>query len=155
LAYEAVNTGDGVGVIQFDVQVTNTGSGSQDLTQMTIQYYFTADGASDLADQIIHAAITTAEPPYNQDITTMTTAAFWAFTPSTTTADTVLTISFLSGSLPSAGLVEVDLRANSANYDTNFTQSNDYSYNGADTAFTPSQTLTMDVAGATVWGMPP
>jgi hypothetical protein len=129
---------------------------------MTIQYYFTADGESlsGLSDQVTTAQIQTAGPPYSQDIGMATTGAFSALTPSTPTADTILTISFSSGSLPSGGILVVDILfqgdgPDGAAYGALFTQSNDYSYNGMDTALTASQTITIDVSGATVWGMAP
>lgn len=158
LAYRTPMPGDGVTSVAFDVQVTNSGTGNQDLTQLTIQYYFTADGASGLNSsdtQINQASITTAGPPYYQTISGVS-LNFSPLSPTTSTADTVATLSFASGSLPAGGVLEVDAAFHSSGYATTFTESNDYSYTGTDTTtFAPTQTITIQVAGVTVWGMAP
>jgi hypothetical protein len=148
--------GDEVNNVEFDVQVANSGMGIQDLTAISIQYYFTADGASGLTGQINNASVATPNAaPYNQEITGVQ-MAFSRLTDATATADTTLTISFTSGSLPAGGTLEVDVQFHSGNYSTYFTQSNDYSYDGSDaTAFVPSQTITVQVSGAVVWGTAP
>jgi endoglucanase len=158
-AYEATTTGM-TAQPAFKVRVTNTntGAGNVDLTQLTIQYYFTADGAAGLASQINSAQITTNTPPYFQAITTTTQVTFASFTPSTANADTVLTIAFASGvpALPPGGGVEVDVEYHAGSFAVTFNQANDYSYNGADTlAFSTSETLTVKIAGVTIWGVAP
>jgi hypothetical protein len=156
LTYKTTMPGDDVNNIEFDVQVANEGTASQALAQMTIQYYFNADGASDLTGQINNASVSTPNaPPYFQDINGAQ-MTFSSLGPVTTSADTILTISFASGSLPAGGTLEVDVQFHSGDYSTYFDQSNDYSYDGSDaTAFTTSDTITVEVSGAIVWGVAP
>lgn len=157
LEYEAVATGDLVTAISFDVQITNNGMGAQDLTQMTIQYYFNGDGAGGFMYQINDAYIETPNtvPYYQALMTSDVLGTFTSLSPAIAAADTVFTISFSSGTLGADGTLTVDVQFAASNYSTAFTQSNDYSYDGADTTFSPNPDITVELSGATVWGMPP
>jgi Cellulose binding domain len=141
--------------IAFDVKVQNTGTGAQDLTQMTIRYYFTAEGGSSgLAGQVNSASISSAGPPYYAALT-MVNQTFTALSPATATADTYDEISFGTGSLGAGDTLEVDVQLHSPGYATTFNQANDYSYDGTAAAFAPSSTLTIYVAGALAAGTAP
>jgi hypothetical protein len=157
LAYVATTTGS-TSLPAFKVQLTNNGASNVDLTQVTIQYYFTAEGGTGLEAQINQAQLTTPGPPYYTTFTQAVQVTFAPLSPSKPTADTVLTFGFVAGAplIPPGGVMEVDVQYDTAAFDVVFDQSNDYSYNGAGgMTFVPSQTLTVKVAGTLVWGVAP
>jgi hypothetical protein len=158
IAYEAEGMAMGGTSVAFKLQVTNTGTGSQDLSQVTIRYYFTAEGASGLTGQINSAGITLTSSPYFEDVTKNISQAFNALSPTTATADSYVELSFAAGTpmLPASSPLTIDSQFHSGNYSTTFNQTNDYSYDGtATSAFKASSTITAYVAGTLVYGTEP
>jgi cellulose 1,4-beta-cellobiosidase len=143
--------------ISFKVQLQNTGSGTQDLSQVTIRYYFTADGGSGFSGQINSAGMNLPAAPYFQDIKTSVSQMFGTPAAPSATADSYLELDFAAGtpSLPAGGTLVIDNQFHGPNYSTHFTQTNDYSYDGTATAFKATNTITLYVGGVLMSGMEP
>ncbi|WP_437326924.1 cellulose binding domain-containing protein [Sorangium sp. So ce381] len=134
--------------LSFKVQVKNTGSASVPLQDVTIRYWFTADGfTSALMSNCDFASVTGGR---DNIIRTFHEA-------SGTDADHYLEIGFASatGSLaPGATSGYAEIAIYNANYDK-LTQANDYSFSATATAFTPSMQVTGYRAGELAWGIEP
>lgn len=128
-------------------QVVNNSTTAVPLSQVTLRYYFTADGASSYTFACAWAVVSCSN-------VTGTVAAL--ATPSAT-ADHYLQISFGSGAgslAPGASTGDLQLRLYRSDWQ-NVNQANDYSFNGADTSYTASSTVTAYRSGALVWGTEP
>jgi hypothetical protein len=74
----------------------------------------------------------------------------------TSTADSYLEIRFTGGTLASGDTTgPIQARLSDKNIAFMFNQTNDYSFNAGDSAFTPSPTITVYDAGTLVWGVEP
>jgi hypothetical protein len=155
LTYQVVQKGT-AGSVGFNIRVLNSGTGMQDLSQVTIRYYFTTDTQSALAGQVNTASISNPAGPNYYSAVSGVTLAFTAMTAPTATADTYLEFGFPAGtSLVAGATLEVDVQFHAGNNQGTFDQSNDYSYNGNATAYTPSSTITLYVSGTLVSGTEP
>ncbi|HEY3867768.1 MAG TPA: cellulose binding domain-containing protein [Actinocrinis sp.] len=126
--------------------VNNTGS-SIPYSELTIDYYFTADASVAYDFACAWAVVGCSN-------LSGTVSALSATTP---TADHVLQISFTgtAGSLaPGANSGDMELRLYRSDWQ-NVNQANDYSFNGADTAYTAWSQVTVSENGALIWGTEP
>ncbi|HXR66124.1 MAG TPA: cellulose binding domain-containing protein [Ktedonobacteraceae bacterium] len=143
--YMPDNTSTPTNKIQPALQVVNSGSGSVDLSQLTMRYWFTRDTAQPVSVTCDYAALgcgAIAE-----------TAA--ALSQSVTTADYYLQIGFTSGSLAgNANTGKIKLRAYKSDY-SNFTQTNDYSFNASFSSPTDWPNVTLYQNGILIWGTEP
>lgn len=134
--------------LSFKVRVKNTGSTSVALKDVTIRYWFTADGfTSALLSRCDFASVT--------DGCASVTSTFREA--SAMEADHYLELGFSSaaGNLAvgaTSGYAEIAIY--NAVYDK-LTQANDYSFSATTTAFTPSMQVTGYRAGELAWGIEP
>ncbi|PYC88517.1 hydrolase [Streptomyces tateyamensis] len=127
------------------LQVVNTTTSPVDLSTVTLRYYFTADTPGSYTFQCAWAV---------PGCSTLTGTVVALANP-TATADHYLQISFSSGSLaPGASTGELQLRLHRADWQ-NVNQANDYSFNAADTSYTPWSQVTAYRGGTLVWGTEP
>jgi hypothetical protein len=130
-------------------QILNNGVTAQDLTEVTLRYWYTEDAST---SQIM-ACDYTALPGSCASITG-TAVAMATPTP---TADHYMELAFSSGSIPGEGGLTgpIQTRIHDTNYAATMTQANDYSFNAADITYTTSMTVTLYRAGTLVWGVEP
>jgi hypothetical protein len=140
-------TGDPISDITPHFQILNNGVTAQDLTTVTLRYWYTEDASTSQAFACDYALIGCA----------VISAKFVAMTTPTATADHYMELSFSSGSVEGEGGITgtIDTRFHDSTYSTMMTQSNDYSYVATDTAFTSSAQITLYEAGTLVWGVEP
>ncbi|WP_437734341.1 cellulose binding domain-containing protein [Sorangium sp. So ce1335] len=148
MQYAVRERADRVQGLSFKVQVRNTGSQTVALSDVTIRYWFTADGASSAFDsECDYASI----PGGCANVS-------WAFgTASGTEADRYFELSFASaaGNLaPGATSGEAQIRIFTATYEQ-MMQTNDYSFDATLTAFTPWEQMTAYRDGELAWGTEP
>ncbi len=150
--------------VRFDVSITNNGSMPQGLSELTLRYWFTADGASSFAFNEYYAA-----SPINGNVMGAFTQLTASTTPAATaTADTYFEVSFnaAAGSIAAMSSTDdIQLAFNDTTYKTNFNEANDYSYTGTDSMATcapgnnvitcQSPTVTLYRGGMLVWGTEP
>jgi|HubBroStandDraft_2_1064218.scaffolds.fasta_scaffold211236_2 hypothetical protein len=137
--------------IQANLQIVNMGTVEQNLANVTVRYWFTADGSQSQVFACDYAASPLSTDPIScPDVD----ATFVPVTPATATADTYLELSFAGGLLPIGGMAQIYLQFHDTSYRA-FTQTNDYSFNETFTALTPWNQITMYVDGALVWGLEP
>jgi hypothetical protein len=136
------------GSIAASFQIVNNGVTAQDLTEVTLRYWFTADTSTSQVLACDYTALAGGCASVTGTFVTMATP--------TATADHYMEMSFSSGSIPGEGGTTgpIQTRIHDIAY-VNMTQSNDYSFNPADTAYTPSMQITLYRAGMLVWGTEP
>jgi len=141
--------------IQPNIEILNTGAAAQDLATVTVRYWFNTDGSNSQAFSCDYASSSSATAALTCDGDPDVTATFGRPTTPTTTANAYMQLAFSGGTIPGGGgTAVVELQFHDAEYAT-FTQTNDYSFNGTFTSFTPWDRITMYVGGALVWGFEP
>jgi hypothetical protein len=127
-------------------KITNTGTAAVSLSDVTVRYYFTEDGTQ---SENFWCDYSTAGTSY-------VTGAFTTLSTALTGADTYLEISFTSaaGSLAAGSSVEVQARFSKSDW-SNYTQSDDYSFDSTDTSYTDWTKATGYVDGVLNWGIEP
>ena len=134
-------------------QIINLGAAVISLSELSIRYWYTADGALTQA-----AVIDFAANSANVAIQAEVTAAFVPVTRSG--ADTYLQLGFTAaaGTLaPGGGTTVVDSRFNSTNpgFGVTYLQTGDYSFDATKTAFADWTHVTLYRLGTLVWGIEP
>ena len=134
-------------IIRPMLQVANKGTAAVDLSTVTVRYWYTADSTQPQTWACDFAVVGCAN----------LTSRFVTLPTPRTGADTYLEVGFKTG-LPAlaagAGTGEIQDRFNRADW-SNYTQSNDYSFNATDTSYTASTLVTVYVNGQLVWGTEP
>jgi hypothetical protein len=140
ISYEAGDTGATTTEIKPYLHLDNNGTTALDLTQVEIRYYFTDDG-------LTPSSVISFFTPGTQYLANPT------FTGSGSTE--YMSLTFASGvpTLAAGGsdTIKVYIKPSSGS----FTQTNDYSFNAADTSFTLNPNIVVLYAGAVVYGTPP
>jgi hypothetical protein len=134
-------------------QIVNLGTAVIPLSDLTIRYWFTGDGAQTQVGVIDYAANSA-----NVQVQASVTTTFTAVT--RTGADFYMEVGFAAaaGNLAaSGGTTVVHSRFNSTNpnFGINYTQPGDYSFDATKTAFTDWTNVTLYQRGTRVWGIEP
>ncbi|HEU4326836.1 MAG TPA: glycoside hydrolase family 9 protein, partial [Roseiflexaceae bacterium] len=134
------------GQLKPGIQVINTGTSSVALSDITIRYWFTVDGSQGLQYNCDYAVAGCAN----------VSGTFTTLSSPTSTADRYLQIGFSGSGTLGAGASsgEVQSRVNKSDW-SNFSESNDYSFDGTRTSFADSTRVTVYYKGALVWGVEP
>lgn len=135
--YRAIANQSNSQSIHAELKVTNTGAQSASLSALSVQYYFTKEGTSPMTGVSDYASVL---GPNYRDITSNVAVAFDATKINVTFGST-------SGVLLSGETVQFTLRAFKDDWSQQ-NQSNDASFNGSLTNFTPVTTITVN-GGAT------
>jgi endoglucanase len=144
--YLAGNTNATTATLAPHLRVVNTGTQPVALNTVTIRYWFTADGAS----------ASNWACDYTPDGCTNLTGHFVGVSPARTSADTYLEVGFNTTRVLNPGGVTGDLQDRVFKSDfSSYTQTNDYSFNAADTSYADSTTVTVYASGKLVWGTEP
>lgn len=140
LQYECANTNAVDNDLKPDFLLVNQDSTGIDLDRVTVRYWFTSDGNNDIFD-VRYAEIGNGN----------VTGSFGG-----SGSDRYLEVSFTSGAGQLAASddtkVKVTVRDSSWN---DYTQTNDYSFDGSRTSFADYDYMTVYVDGALVWGIEP
>jgi hypothetical protein len=141
-------TGGNVSDIGASFEIMNNTALSQDLSTVTLRYWFLANGAPMLQFSCDYAMIGCMN----------VSAKFVTMPKALPKADTYLEISFSAtvGMLASGDTTgTIQTRFHDMGYQVMFTPSGDYSFNAMDTSFMPSTTITVYNKGQLVWGVEP
>ena len=130
--------------IQFKLQ--NTGAAALNLSTLKIRYYYTIDGVKDQSYWC----------DYAQAGSVNITGTFTAMAAPKLTADNFLEIGFngAAGSLAPGAGTEIQIRFAKTDW-SDYTQTNDYSFNSAASTYTDWPQATGYVAGGLQWGVEP
>jgi len=130
-----------------DVQIVNTGTSSLNLSQITVRYWYTIDS--------------NVPQTYTCDYATIgcgnITGGFVQVLPPRTEADYYLQIGYTSGAgslAPGANTGSLQDRVNKNDW-SNYTQSNDYSYNSSLSSYGSWTHVTVYYQGHLIWGTEP
>jgi len=145
--YKCNDTDATTSAISFSVQVQNNGAAALDLSTVKVRYWYTIDGAQTQAFSCDYAQLGSGN----------ITGTFVQMFNSATTANYYFEMGFASGAgslAAGASTGEIQLRFYKTDY-TNYTQSNDYSFNSSMTAFGQNTDVTGYVSGALAFGTEP
>ena len=140
------NTAATTNTIYTDFQLVNLSSSAITLSNVTMRYYYTCDTS----------ASETFTCDYSTAGTANVTGTIVSMSPTYSTADTYLQIGFASGagSIAAGGSVDVQGRIYKSDW-SNFTQTNDYSFNATATTYVDWTYVTGYVSGVLQWGTAP
>lgn len=130
------------------LEVTNTGSTTVPLSSVTLRYYFKSDGPSVTYRFACSWAVKGCAN---------VTGTFGTLANPTATADRYLEIGFTSGAgslAPGQNTGDMQLRFYRSDWQT-ITQSDDYSFDGAQTSYADWPKVTVQDGGSLLWGTPP
>jgi hypothetical protein len=131
------------------LNLLNNGTSAQDLTVVTVRYWYTADGSTSQAFSCDYAAPAVGN-------CANVTATFVQMPQAKTNADHYMEVSFTGGSIPAgASTGDIQIRFHDTNYAVTFTQTNDYSFDATKTAYAQWSNITLYRSGTLVWGTEP
>jgi endoglucanase len=127
-------------------KIINNGSAAIDLSTVTLQYYFTENGTQPENFWCDYSSAGTAN----------VTGTFKTLDTAVTDADTYLEIGFSSaaGTLAAGANVEIQARFSKSDW-SNYTQTDDYSFNSSGTSYVDWTKATAYQNGTIVWGVKP
>ena len=144
--YMTTNTSTTSNTVSPQFEIFNNGASPEDMTVLTMRYYYTAQGSTSQ----------TFACDYFAGGCGSVQATFVAMATPTATADHYMQIAFTGGSIPS-GTSSGDLQTRfyDSTFAVTFNQTMDYSFNASDTAFTPWTHVTLYVSGSLAYGVEP
>ncbi|BCN30630.1 X2-like carbohydrate binding domain-containing protein [Anaeromicropila herbilytica] len=127
-------------------KIINTGSTSINLSDVTLRYYFTADGASAHSFWCDWSSVGTSNVQ----------GAFITMKNSSSTADTYLEIGFTSGAgtIAAGQSAFVQTRISKADW-SSYSQANDYSFSALNKTYASWNKVTAYINGSLQWGIEP
>ena len=139
------NTASSTNTIYTNFRLVNTGTDAINLSNVKMRYYFTNDGTQNNSFACDWSSVG------NSNVT----GTFVTLTP-VANADRYLEIGFGSGAgtLAAGASAEVKGRVWKSDW-SNFTQTNDYSFNASASNYIDSTTVTAYISGTIYWGTPP
>lgn len=127
-------------------RITNKGTTSMNLSDVTLRYYYTTDGDK---SQNFYVDWTSAG-------SSNVTGKFVKMTSPSLNADYYLEVGFTTGAGTLAAGSSIEIQARFAKSDwTYYKQSNDYSFNATASSYTSWNKVTGHIKGALVWGVSP
>jgi cellulose 1,4-beta-cellobiosidase len=139
---------------QFNI--VNTGTKAIPLSDLTIRYFYTADGTPSGTDYQ-QLTVDYADIGRITNNGTSVKLSFAALTPPETLADTYLEIGFVGSNTLGGGQStnQIETRVNWKNYTPNYDETNDYSWDATKTSFVDWPKVTLYQRGVLVWGREP
>jgi hypothetical protein len=129
-----------------DFQLVNTGTSAIALSTVTMRYFYTEDGTEAQNFYCDYSSVGAGN----------VTGTIVAMSPTYSTADHYLQIGFTSGAGSIAAGASVPVQTRIAKSDwTNYTQTNDYSFNATASTFVNWTLTTGYVNGVLQWGVEP
>jgi len=145
--YETSNAAASTSTISNQVELVNNGTSPVPLSGLTVRYWFTEDGTGTLTYACDYAPVGCAN----------VTGTFGTVSPAVTGADHYLQLSFGSGAgslAPGASTGGIQNRVYQSSF-ASMTQTNDYSFNAADSKFTPNAAIIVYYNGTLIYGTAP
>lgn len=141
-----MNTPGNVSSIAAKIRLYNTGTGDISLSDVKLRYYYTIDGEKEQQFWCDWSSAGTAN----------VTGTFVKMKEAKSDADYYLEIGFnkASGTLSAGESMELQVRFSKSDW-TNYTQTNDYSYQGTGSVYADCDKITAYLAGNLQWGTEP
>lgn len=139
---------------QFNV--VNTGTKAIPLVELTIRYFYTADGPPSGTDYQ-QLTVDYADIGRITNKGTSVKLSFAALVPPEKLADTYVEVGFAGNDALAGGQStnQIETRINWKNYTPNYDETNDYSWDGTKTSFVDWPKVTLYQRGVLVWGREP
>jgi hypothetical protein len=142
----------------LDFNIVNMGSAPQDMSEITLEYFYTAQGilTTPMVD-CYQVSLAMCPVPQTTSSSSPLLAIFRPYTPATATADSYLLLAFTGITIPAGGslLVRVGLHNTTSTSTSLFDLTKDYSFTAADTALTDAPDIPLYYNGILLWGAPP
>jgi cellulose 1,4-beta-cellobiosidase len=153
------------GSIHPHLAVVNRGKKDVPLAQLTLRYWYTADGTASSSDyqqaELDYAAI-----PRLTNMRTSVVLSTAAVKPPQTGADTYLEVAFMGpdslgpgqldvDKMPLVSTQQIEIRVHWPGYTPQYDESNDYSYDATKTSYADSPKVTLYQNGTLIWGVEP
>jgi endoglucanase len=145
--YETSNAATTTSTISNQIELVNSGTSPVSLSGLTVRYWFTENGTGTLTYACDYAPVSCAN----------ITGTFGTASPAVTGADHYLQLSFGSGAgslAPGASSGGIQNRIYQSDY-ASMTQTDDYSFNAADSSFTANPHITVYYNGTLIYGTEP
>jgi endoglucanase len=141
--------------IGCELSITNAGTGSPALSDLKARYYYTDEVHQTPQITVNWSHVSTSGADQDLGVT----FSVVSLTPAVTNADTYVEFSFSSNGSPALTAGESaqfswQLQGPNPAQDI-YTQTNDYSFNAADTTLTSSENIVLLQSGVVVWGVEP
>jgi glucuronoarabinoxylan endo-1,4-beta-xylanase len=137
---------DPSGQLYLNFQLVNTGSGTVSLSNVKIRYWYTEDGTQAQSFWCDYSPVGGGN----------VTGTFVKLGTAKTGADTYVEVGFTSGAGNLAAGASTQIQCRCAKSDwSNYTQSNDYSFNSSASSYVDWTKVTGYVSGALTWGTEP
>jgi hypothetical protein len=139
--------------IRPQFRIVNNGWVNIPLSELRIRYYFTIDGSATLQSFCDFASFASNNSGSN---CSQVTRSFVTMSPTRTTADRYLEVSFSGSTVlaPGQSTGDISLRFNKTTF-ANFNETNDYSRTGATSSYADTVRVTAFRSGSIIWGTPP
>jgi cellulose binding protein with CBM3 domain len=146
--YKALTLAPTTQELDIELDIVNTGNTTVDLSAVRPEYWFSADTGSPLEFACDFATVGCSN----------VNGVFFSGIGTPPTADTEVVLEFGSGAgtlAPGASSGEIEFRIFHSDFST-MTQTNDYSFNAADTTLKPNPNIDSLIVGSELnWGVPP
>ena len=139
-----VDKSTSVNTIKPNIRLTNTGTEAINLSTVKIKYYYTKDQN---LTQVFSC-------DYSSAGTDNVTGTFYNMPTATSTADTYVEIGFTAGTINAGSSIEMQTRIYNASWG-NYTQTNDYSFNGTDSSYANWNNVTAYIGDTLYCGTEP
>jgi malic enzyme len=128
------------------IKLVNTGTSAVSLADVKLRYYYTIDGEQAQSFFCDWSQVGSAN----------VTGSFVKLTAAKTGADYYVELGFTSaaGTLAAGASIDIQMRASKSDW-SNYTQTGDYSFNAAGTAYADWANLPAYISGSLVWGNEP
>jgi len=146
--YKLSNSNANDNQIYATFNIKNTGTTAVSLSDLKLRYYLTKDTTSASLNYWVD---------YAQVGSSAVSGVFGTISPAKTTADSYLELSFSSaaGSIAAGGQSgEIQVRVAKSDW-SNFSESNDYSFDGTKSSFADWNKVTLYNSGSLAWGIEP
>jgi hypothetical protein len=139
----------------LDFNIVNMGTAVQDMDEITLEFFFTAQGVLTTPTVDCYQVSLGACPSPVSASSSSLEAVFRSYRSTTSTADSLMLLAFSGISIPAGGSLVVRVGLHNMTSTGNFDLTKDYSFTAADSAFADAPNIPLYYNGLLLWGQEP